>query len=398
MNRDGLALPARAASIAVGAAGVVTGALLAPPAHAAECRSTPATKTTVRYASHPGWDATLTSLDLYRPANACHAPVVMWVHGGGYQTGDKANQIADKVKLFNDRGWILVSVNYRLTRPGQTPSAQYPDHFDDVAASVGWVRRSIAAHGGDPDRIALLGHSAGADIVSNVATNPAYLAKAGVTPPDLRCIGPLDTEGFDKIASNTGQLQWRLALGNLPTHQTATSATRLVRPGVPDTIGVFRGTPNRQSIELAFLDRVRAVGSRAVTIDARSLRHDQVNSRIGAPGDTVMTPPLMSFLTTCLADDPKPVAHTKAIVKVSAVHRSSKLRVNVNPDLGSGQRWRFTVAKKRHGTWRTKDRTYATKGHRETRTLQFGEGQYRVAVRAGHGRLGATSTSVRLSR
>ena len=42
----------------------------------------------------------------------------MWVHGGGYSVGDKKNQVADKVHLFNEHGWMFVSVNYRLTRPG----------------------------------------------------------------------------------------------------------------------------------------------------------------------------------------------------------------------------------------------------------------------------------------
>ena len=57
------------------------------------------------------------------------APVVMWVHGGAYRAGDKGNTARPKARLFNRRGWVFVSVNYRLTRPGVSWSASWPDHF-----------------------------------------------------------------------------------------------------------------------------------------------------------------------------------------------------------------------------------------------------------------------------
>lgn len=259
------------------------------------------------YRTISGVDRDLTSLDVHPVANVCGAPVVMWVHGGGYRIGDKANKLRDKVKLFNDHGWILVSVNYRLTRPGQPGSAQYPDHFDDVAAAIAWAHTNIATYGGDPSRIALLGHSAGADIVSNVATNPTYLGEHGLDLSALRCAGPLDTEGFDKAAAGASdpdgeQEQWRSALGNNPDYLTETSATELVKEGIgiPPMIGVVRGTPLRQRIETAFLATLEAAGIESTSIDARSLSHNEVSSGIGANGDTVMTAPIVDFLSDCL--------------------------------------------------------------------------------------------------
>ena len=269
------------------------------------CRQT-ATKATVAYRKIAGIAANATSVDVYPVAGVCTAPVVMWVHGGGYQVGDKAQQIRDKAKLFNAKGWILVSVNYRLTSPGQPGSAQFPDHFDDVATAVSWVHANIARYGGDPTRIALLGHSAGADIVSNVATNPTYLRKRGLDLRVLDCAGPLDTEGFDKTTSNASALggeqqQWVDALGNNPNYQTETSATRLIKRGVhiPPMIGVYRGSPIRQKIENDFLKALDTAGIRTTKIDARSLTHAQVSQNIGAPTDKVMTTPIVRFLTTC---------------------------------------------------------------------------------------------------
>lgn len=153
----------------------------------------------------------------------------------------------------------------------------------------------------------MLGHSAGADIVSNVVTNPDYLQDAGLGLTAITCAGPLDTEGFDKKQAGSkdsdGELaQWKNALGNNPDYIAQTSATLLIEPdiGIPPMIGVTRGTAPRQQIETAFLSALADAGIHAVTIDARSLTHGEVSTRIGAANDQVMTPPLMQFLTSCL--------------------------------------------------------------------------------------------------
>lgn len=263
--------------------------------------------TTVVYTTIADVDPNLTSLDIYQPLSpACDTAIVMWVHGGGYSVGDKGNQIANKARLFNDAGWILVSVNYRLTTTAPT-SAQFPDHYDDVAAAVAWVHDNIAEYGGDPTRIALLGHSAGADIVSNVVTNPTYLRAVDLDLSAISCAGPLDTEGFDKGRAGANdpdgeRAQWKNALGNNPDYITATSATLLIETniGIPPMIGVVRGTPVRQTIETDFLAALETAGVETVTIDARSLTHSEVSNHIGAANDQVMTEPLMQFLTNCL--------------------------------------------------------------------------------------------------
>ncbi len=283
---------------------VAAASLLPATAEAATC--VPSSHRTVAYRSIPGVARNLTSLDLYVPPARCRrraqVPVVVWVHGGGYRKGDKAQQVAHKVALFAKRGWVFASVNYRLTKLTDPVPARYPSHYDDVAAAVAWVRTHVKRRGGDPRRIALLGHSAGADIVSNVAVNPRYLRGHGQRLSALRCFAPLDTAGFDKPrASPREQVQWRLALGNQPDYMTSTSATRIARrgTGIAPALTVYRGTPGRQRIETAFATRLRALGVPATLVDARSLNHAQVNARIGAPGDTVMTPPLVSFLRGC---------------------------------------------------------------------------------------------------
>jgi arylformamidase len=285
----------------------VLGALLAlAPAAGAKTCPPPSKPATVAYERITGVPADATSVDVWKPAKACRpeagSPVVVWVHGGAYQTGDKANRMADKVRFFTDRGYVLVSVNYRLTRAGDPGSADWPDHFRDVAAAVAWVRKNIERYGGRDDRIALLGHSAGADIVSNVATDPQWLARHKLKLSALRCQGPFDTEGFDKARAGASERrQWALAFRNHPTYEQDTSATLLVRRGIgiPRAITVVRGGAGRQAIEQAHADALRRAGIPATVIDARSLTHEEVNTSIGAPGDKVMTKPLKSFLKTC---------------------------------------------------------------------------------------------------
>jgi arylformamidase len=277
-------------------------------ASAARCSDTPPRKT-VAYERIRGVARDLTSLDVYAPPRRCvagggRAPVVMWVHGGGYAIGDKRNKVRDKVALFARRGYIFIGVNYRLSRAGNPASAKYPDHFRDVAAAVAWTRSHIFRWGGDRTRVALLGHSAGADIVANVTANPRWLGEHNLKLGAVRCAGPLDTAGFDKLSpggSAAEKAQWQNALGNDPNYQRDTSATYLVKRGIgiPPTITVVRGTARRQAIEQHFADTLRAAGVATTIIDARVLTHEQVSERIGAPGDTVMTPPLTRFLNGC---------------------------------------------------------------------------------------------------
>lgn len=291
---------------ALGAALALALAATASAQAASPCAAAPA-KRTFAYRTVAGVPANLTSLDVYSPSKAClggrAAPVVLWVHGGAYRVGDKAQQVKDKIALFASRKYVFVSVNYRLTTSG-TASARYPDHFRDVASAVAWVRKNISRYRGDGRRLALLGHSAGADIVSNVATDPRWLKERSLALSALRCSGPLDTQGFDKAKAEAAeQQQWVAALGNNPDFLRSTSATLLAKPkmGLRPVITVVRGTARRQAIEQGFAAAYRAAGAKATVIDARGLSHQEVNTRIGAAGDHVMTPPLLSFLKTCFA-------------------------------------------------------------------------------------------------
>lgn len=144
-------------------------------------------------------------LDVHRPDGSQAAdsrPVVVYVHGGGWRIGDKKNKIANKVELFTGLGYVFVSANYRLSPNPIDPSypadrVRFPDHPDDVGEALGWIDRNIAGFGGDPSRILLIGHSAGAHLVSLVSTDPSYIDAYGIEPWQLIGTVPLDSDAYD---------------------------------------------------------------------------------------------------------------------------------------------------------------------------------------------------------
>src|SRR5215468_9980325 len=111
----------------------------------------------------------LHTLDVYASPSAKSAPVVFWIHGGGWQGGDKSD-VAEKPRFFVEMGFVFVSVNYRLL-----PKVEMIDIFRDVAKSFRWVHDHIAEYGGEPKRVLVGGHSAGAQLAALLCTDERYL-------------------------------------------------------------------------------------------------------------------------------------------------------------------------------------------------------------------------------
>jgi acetyl esterase/lipase len=249
-------------------------------------------------------------LDLYVPSRAgCDpVPLVVWVHGGGWRTGDKRSAIEEKVTHWTDAGWAVASVNYRLTDADLPEAARVmaPDHNTDVAAAMGWLVQHAVERGIDPERLALLGHSAGAGIVAALAADPTYLSAVDLTPADLGCVAPLDTEAFDIArAATTPPLTsiYQDAFGTDPDRWAELSPqTHVGEAEVPDLFLVTRGSPARRAVVAAFAEAAEGAGAEVTVVDLPSFSHADVNRRIGDPADTQLTPALDGWLTDCLAD------------------------------------------------------------------------------------------------
>lgn len=267
----------------------------------------------LRYAASPGTDPSLQSLDLYtpvRPAACGPAPLVVYVHGGGFVIGDKANSIAQKVDLFTGEGWAFASVNYRLVgHPGAGPTGGvYPTAEQDVAAAVAYLQGAAAErHRLDPTATMLLGHSSGAFLVALDSTDGSFLAGAGRGLDDIACTAPLDTT-YDIAAQiargGTEEQMFRNAFGDDPAVWRRASPVYAVRPdvGTPAVHIVTRGTSARVDQSQAFGSALRSVGVEASVQVVSGLSHAEVNDAVGQAGETVVTPPLLAFYRDCVAD------------------------------------------------------------------------------------------------
>jgi acetyl esterase/lipase len=113
-------------------------------------------------------------LDVYRSrlVQREKAPVMLYVHGGGWVIGDKREQGKPMMFELVARGWVCVAINYRLS-----PKAEWPDHIVDVKRALAWVKQHVAEYGGDPDFLAISGGSAGGHLCALAALtagDPAF--------------------------------------------------------------------------------------------------------------------------------------------------------------------------------------------------------------------------------
>lgn len=246
-----------------------------------------------------GTDPNLRSLDVYTPtlpAGCPPAPVVVYVHGGGWQRGDK-KAVGAKADLARAQGWVLVSVNYRLA-----PAVTYPTFNDDVAEAVVWARDHAADHGGDPDRIVLLGHSAGATIAASVATDERPLRRAGADLSTIRCAIPVDS-AYDVVTEAGADRQIYLqAFGDDPAVWADASPLSHVAPGtgIPPFLLVTRGRDAWTAKAERLADALRGAGVPTTVVDAgAAVSHEDVNQMIGTPGDAVVTPAILDFVQRC---------------------------------------------------------------------------------------------------
>ena len=130
-------------------------------------------------------------MDVYRADSASGArPVVVFLYGGAWQSGNRGDYVFAATALAK-QGFLVFVPDYRLY-----PEVQYPVFLDDAAQAVGYVRRVAPSWGGDPRRVFIVAHSAGAYMAEMLALDPHYLAEAGMSPRDLAGVfsiaGPAD--------------------------------------------------------------------------------------------------------------------------------------------------------------------------------------------------------------
>lgn len=154
---------------------------------------------TLQVAGQPYGSGPRNKLDIWAPTGTRKTdrlPVIVWLYGGGWYSGAREDY-GFVGRAFAKQGFIVVIPDYRLV-----PEGHWPDFLEDSAAAVAWTDAHIANYGGDPDRIALSGHSAGAYNAVMLALDPKWMKSAGSDVSVIRGVaalaGPYDFVPFEK--------------------------------------------------------------------------------------------------------------------------------------------------------------------------------------------------------
>ncbi len=271
------------------------------------------TTETLTYKTVANVNSNLLSADIYYPVSYTSLrPVIIYVHGGGWCTGDKANQIENKINFCREEKYVLVSVNYRLSPyPYETDNpnrVMFPTHNTDVADAIKKVVDNIESYGGDPNKIALLGHSAGAHLVALTGTNPYFLNNVGLSLSSIKGVACIDTKGYDITirtgTDNTNEENRNMyinAFGTNPEQNINASPFYNVVQNTlyPNFFIATRGSKERIENASQFYDKLTENNINATFINANPYSHSGINNAIGEKGETLVSNPLRIFFRNC---------------------------------------------------------------------------------------------------
>jgi acetyl esterase/lipase len=235
------------------------------------------------------------TLDVYAPADAKNLPVVFWIHGGGWQAGDKTD-VKLKPRAFMDKGFVFVSTNYRLL-----PAVDMGTLTRDVAKSFRWVEDHIADYGGNPRRVLVGGHSAGAQLAAILCTDERYLKEQGVSFDVLKGCVPVDGDTYDVPAIiEVAETRWRAhgmppqkfghraKFGSDPAKHYDFSAVYHVAKdkGIPPFLVLYVAEHPDTSAQAYRLGAVlKEAGVPVRLFGAKDTWHTKLNDDLGQPGD-----------------------------------------------------------------------------------------------------------------
>lgn len=219
------------------------------------------------------------AIDVYIPKGARNAPVLVMVHGGAWKIGDKGNvgSVENKLKAWLPKGYIFVSVNYRLL-----PKADAYEQAQDVAAALRHVQAQAAGWGGDAQRIVLMGHSAGAHLVALLSAKP-----------DLVGVPWAGTVVLDSAAVNVARIMEKRhprfydeAFGADPAGWSKASPLDQWTPAaVPMLLVCSSRRADHPCDDAEALKAKAARAGKPITVLPQPLSHSDINRTLGLPGD-----------------------------------------------------------------------------------------------------------------
>jgi acetyl esterase/lipase len=268
---------------------VVAFLLLAAAAHAAG----PKVHRDLAYAEPK---AARQTLDVYAPTEGKNLPLVVWIHGGGWQAGDK-KEVHHKPQAFVDRGFIFISINYRLL-----PEVTIQQMAGDVAKAIRWIHDHAKEYGGDPGTIFVMGHSAGAQLAALVCTDDRYLKAEGLPLSIIKGCVPVDGDTYDvPLQIQTVEQRradiYRKKFGDADSQKNLSPVTHIARgkPIPPFLILHVADHPETKAQSQRLAKALQEAGVPAHVCSAEGKNHTTINADLGLPEDRP-TQALFEFL------------------------------------------------------------------------------------------------------
>src|SRR5687767_7779007 len=233
-------------------------------------------------------------VDIYAPEGARNLPVVFWIHGGGWVTGDKTN-VQVKPQAFLDKGFVFVSTGYRLLT-----NVEMATIFRNIAKSVRWVHDHIGDYGGDPKRLLVMGHSAGAQLAALVCIDDRYLKAEGLSLAMIKGCVPIDGDTYD-VATQVRMVEavqqrpyfdsHRRKFGHETALEDLSAVTHVARhKHIPPFLIIHVADyPESRTGLQSHLLATRLIlhgGVAATVLSVPAKTHVTLDSDLGTPGDT----------------------------------------------------------------------------------------------------------------
>jgi acetyl esterase/lipase len=233
------------------------------------------------------------SLDIYGKKSSEKQPVIIYIHGGAWTIGDKSNGLGTKVPWIANHDWLFVSINYRLA-----PKVQHPVLIEDVAAAVAWVHEYIDEYGGDPEKIVVMGHSAGAHLAALVSTDKRKLEAHKKPLSIIKAAVLLDGAGYDIpsllsdpfLPKTSMETYTRWASDNPDIWKDASPITHIEKDiGTPEflILHTSRKRAIEQSKQLAKV--LQSNGVQVKVVPCLNDTHASINANVGAKGHICTT-------------------------------------------------------------------------------------------------------------
>ncbi|MCB1430078.1 MAG: alpha/beta hydrolase [Nitratireductor sp.] len=244
-----------------GAAALAASSLILPGiSHAAVAKN-------VRYGAN--------SLDIY-PSGKDNSPVMIYVHGGAWLAGNKG-RVGSQPAFYNKMGYTYVSVGYTLY-----PSASVDRQAREIGQAVAWVKANISKYGGDPNRVALSGHSAGCHLaslaaLSGLATGIKALIANDTAAYDLAYLAEINNGRLPVLYARpfSDRSKWT----NWSPYNYVGQSARF------PVLVCWSGGTNRDRISKRFADKLQAAGYPVSRFNGGSYNHISIQNAMGRSGD-----------------------------------------------------------------------------------------------------------------